>query len=104
MSGKLGSAEPTANTNTAIYTVPADTVTTANLLIVNKGSAQATVKIAISTGATPAGSDYIDYGTTIKAGGTLERLALVCSADEKIIVNSDSGSLSVRAHGFEVAA
>ena len=104
MSGKLGSAAPAANTDTTIYTVPAATIATANVLLVNRGSAQASVNIAISSAATPTDSDYIDYGATIEPAGTLERLGLVCSAGENIIINSDSGSLSVRAHGFEVDA
>jgi hypothetical protein len=104
MSGKLGSAAPAAKTNTTLYTVPANKVATANVLLVNRGSGSATVKVAISTAATPADKDYIDYNATIKPGGILERLGLVCSANEKIIVNSDSGNLSARVHGFEAEA
>lgn len=102
-SGKLGAADLAADTYATVYTVPASTVSTLNIAIVNRGSGDATVRVALTVEATtPALADFVEYDAIVPAaGGILERTALVAGAGEKIMVRSTSGDVSVRIHGFE---
>lgn len=101
-SGKLGSADLAATTNTLLYTVPASTVTTANVRVCNRNAAASVkVRVAIGTGASPATTDYIEYDTAIPANGILEDTGVVLAAGEKVWVYSDTANVSVRVHGFE---
>ena len=102
MSGKLGSAALVADTTTTVYTVPASTMATLNIALVNRGADLAKVRVAITDAANPGDADWIEYDAEIPAaGGVLERTALVAGAGEKIIIHSDVGSVSARVHGFE---
>lgn len=104
MSGKLGSAALAADTNTTVYTVPASTVATLNIALVNRGADPAKVRVAITNAASPGDADWIEYDATIPAGGgVLERTALVVGTGENIIIHSDVGNVSARVHGFEEA-
>lgn len=102
MSGLLGKAALVADTDTEIYTVPANTVTTLSVLIVNRGADSAKFRVAITDAVSPAAADYIEYDATIPAGGgVFERTSLVCSAGEQVFVRSNAASCSVRVNGFE---
>lgn len=104
MSGKLGSAALVADTTTTVYTVPAATVATLNIALVNRGADPAKVRVAITDAANPGDADWVEYDAEIPAaGGVLERTALVAGAGENIIIHSDVGSVSARVHGFEEA-
>lgn len=101
-SGRLGKAALAANTDTAVYTVPAGVVATANVNICNAGADEATVRVAVHSGAIgPA--DYIEHGVKLPPGGVLERTGLALSAGEAITVRSDVAGVGVRVHGFEEA-
>lgn len=103
--GKLGAAAlTTANSDIAIYPVPASTVATVNISVCNKGSASAKVRIAIGTGSAPAAGDFLEYDTTVPANGVLDRTGVVCSAGEKVFVRASTTDVCVRVHGFEEAA
>lgn len=99
-SGKLSAASLAAGVDTLIYSVPTGKTATLNINVVNRGSST-TVRIAIGTGAAPADTDYIEYGTALPPSGVIERTGLVCSAGEKIWCQSSAGNASVRVHGFE---
>ncbi|WP_067096202.1 hypothetical protein [Marinomonas atlantica] len=102
MSGLLGKAALVADTDTEIYTVPANTVTTLSVLIVNRGTDSAKFRVAITDAVSPAAADYIEYDATIPvAGGVFERTGLVCSAGEQVFVRSSTANCSVRVNGFE---
>lgn len=100
-SGKLGSLDLVAATDTKLYTVPAGKVTSANVNIVNRGTTQVTVRLAIGTGANPVNSDYLEYEVTLAPSGVLERTGLVLSAGEIIFVRASLATVSVRVHGYE---
>jgi hypothetical protein len=104
-SGKLGAADIPAAAYTTVYTVPADTVATLNLSLVNRGADPATVRVAITTEAgDPLDADFIEYDAVIPgAGGILERTALMAGAEEKVKIYSDVATISARVHGFEEA-
>lgn len=100
-SGKLGVAAPAANTHTTVYTVPAATVATLNIAVVNRGEGVAVVDVAVATTETPHVSEYIECGVSIPAHGVLERSAVVVGVGERVVVRSSTVNCSVRVHGFE---
>lgn len=100
-SGKLGTSAPSASTNTTVYTVPASTLATLSINVVNRGTGNANVNIALTTSASPANADYIEYGVEVLPNGVLERSGIVASALEKVIVNSTTADCTFRVHGFE---
>jgi len=103
-SGKLGSASLSSETDTTVYTVPASTVATINVSIVNRGAESSVVNVAIASSGSPADAEFIEYGVTIPAKGVLERTAIVVGAGERVVVRSTTANCSVRVHGFEEIA
>jgi hypothetical protein len=61
----------------------------------------ATFNLAIAAAATPATSEYIEYGTVIPAGGVFERGGLVAQTAKRIVVNCSTSSCAVSVYGFE---
>lgn len=103
VSGLLGKASLAANANTSIYTVPASTVATVNVNVVNTTTSSITIRLSIGAAA-PAATDYIEYDTTIPANGVLERSGLVMSAAEVLVARASATGVTVRAFGFEEVA
>lgn len=103
-SGKLGSAALAAATNTVVYTVPASTIASINIAVVNRGSTPAIVNVAIAATGTPTNAEFLEFGVTIPTNGILERTAIVAGAGEKVVVNASTANCSVRVHGYEEAA
>lgn len=101
MSGLLGKAALVADTNTVLYTVPADTVTTLSVLVVNKASDEVKVCVAVGVGSSPLDEDYIEFDVSLPQNGVLERTSIVCSSGEQIILRANSSGCSVRVNGFE---
>lgn len=100
--GKLGSVNiSTPATNTLVYTVPSNTVSSLNIRICNRNASEVKIRVAIGTGVAPALEDYIDYDIPVAANTIMEDSGIVCSADENIWVYSDVAGVSVRVHGFE---
>lgn len=98
-SGKLGSADLTATTDTLLFTA-GSTPQTFNVRFANRNAASVKVRVAIGTGASPAVADYVDYDVTVLANGILEDTGLVASSGEKVWARSDTENVSVRAHGM----
>jgi Fe-S cluster assembly scaffold protein SufB len=100
--GKLGSAALAAATYTVVYTVPANKIATLNVAVVNRGGADAEVRVAITTeAATPAVADFIEFDAVVPGeGGILERTALVAGSGEKIMVRASTADVTVRVHGL----
>lgn len=103
-SGRLGKKALAKNTDWKLYTVPAATVTTATINLVNRGSTDALVRLAVCDVDAPTADDYLEYDAKLAPGGVLERTGIACSAGERIIVRSDTDFVTSRAHGFEEAA
>lgn len=100
----LGTALPAANTLTTLYEVPTGRRSVFNVSACNKGSSSAKVRIAISTSATPANSEYIEFNTNLDASDVLERTALSLAAGQKMIVFADVATVSFNAWGIEEVA
>jgi len=102
-SGLFGKASLAAATNTTIYTVPASTVATANVNVVNTTTESIAVRLSIGA-ATPVAADYIEYDAILLAGGVLERSGLAMSEAEVLVARASAVGLTVRAYGFTEVA
>lgn len=101
--GKIGSADLVANTDTDLTGGGANENMVVNVCLVNRGAAQVKLRVAIGVGANPAVTDYLEFDQVISTGGVLERTGIAVSAGEKIWVRSDTATVSARAHGLPTA-
>lgn len=97
--GMLAKVALSANTNTPVYTVPASTFSTVTVNVCNTGPIDIYINISVGA-ASPAASDYINYGVFVPVGGSFERTGVVCSAGNVIVCKSTGGA-SVQVYGFE---
>ncbi len=100
-SGTLGQSDLAANTNTTVYTVPVLKVSSFNVNMVNRTSANITVRLAISASATPSNSEFLEYDATLPANGVLERTGLVASAQKNLVAYANAAGVGVNVYGFE---
>lgn len=97
----LGQATPASATNTTMYTVPGGKTASFNINIVNRGSTQVAVRVAIAAAATPTTAEYIEFDTAIVQYGVLERTGLVAEAGKQVVVYASNANTSVSVYGFE---
>lgn len=102
--GKLALAAPAAATNTTVYTVPNNCkYAKIDVNILNPDASDATVELALTTNGTPALNEYIEKGAIVPSGGgSLERINLICSPGEILVVKSSLATTVVRVSGNEV--
>ena len=100
-SGVLGQQSLNATTNTTVYTTPADTVSYANINVVNINATTVTVRIALAIGATPLAAEYIEYEAEIAGYGVLERTGIVLDTGKRLVAYSSSASVTVACYGVE---
>ena len=101
--GRLGTADLSATTNTTLYTCPSSTFAVVNVSICNRSGTAVTVRLAIASSATPGNAEYIEYGTTIPANSVLERTGLVLDAGKQLVVYSSATSVNAVAYGIETS-
>ena len=103
-SGILGQSALAASTNTTVYTVPASTHAVVNISVVNRSSsAAATVRRALSAGASPSNAEWIEYDVSVPKNGVLERTAISLNATKNIVAYTTSADVSVSVYGIEQA-
>ncbi|WP_288075932.1 hypothetical protein [Pseudomonas sp.] len=101
--GKLGSADLAAATDTVLYTVTSGLTSSFSAVFVNRSTDNVKIRLSIGS-AVPISKDYIVYDRIIPPGGEYERTGLVASSGEAVVVRGDKTGISVRAHGFEEAS
>jgi len=101
--GRLGAVDLVAATNTSVYTVPATTFSVVTLSICNRGSTAATLRVSVSTSATPANNEFIEFDTSLAPKGVLERTGIVLDAGKFLVVNSNVSSVTAVAYGIETS-
>jgi hypothetical protein len=100
-SGRLGIANLSATTNTTVYTVPASVFSVVNVNLCNRTTGSITVRIAVSATASPADTEWIEYGAIIPANGVLERTGIVMSTTNQLVVWASAVGISVVVGGIE---
>jgi hypothetical protein len=104
--GRLGTANITTTSNTTLYTVPASTFSVVSVNIVNRSSsAAALIRVAVSSSASPAADEYIEYDASLVANGVIERTGIVMDTGKLIVVQTPTGTptLSVVVYGIETS-
>jgi hypothetical protein len=99
--GRLGTADLAASTNTTLYTCPTETFAVASISLCNRGSSSITARIAIADNTTPVDAEYIEYDVELLPKGVLERSGIVLSAGQNIVVRSSAVDVSAVAFGIE---
>jgi hypothetical protein len=103
----LGQVNPSATTNTTLYTVPADTQAVVSTIVVaNLDDASATYRIALRpAGETIANKHYIAYDVSVGASdSTTLTLGITLAATDVITIYGSTADLSFSVFGSEITA
>lgn len=101
----LGQSNPTANTLTTVYTVPAATQTVVSTITVcNQANTASTFSIAVRpAGESIAAKHYINFQTSLPANDTVAlTLGLTLGNTDVVSANVGSSSVSVGIFGSEL--
>jgi len=101
--GRLGTGDLTAATNTTIYTCPASTFGVASVSFCNRGNSAVAVRLAVADSDTPTDAEYIEYDTEILGKGVLERTGIIVGAGQKLVVRASNSNVSAVAFGIETS-
>ena len=102
----LGQSNPTATTNTDLYTVPAATSAVCSTLVIcNQANTAATFRVAIRpAGAAVASQHYISYDTNLNANDSITMtIGLTLATTDKVTVRASTGTVSFSLFGSEIA-
>ena len=101
--GRLGVSAINATQLTTVYTVPTGQYTVLNVSLTNRNTSDITMRLAISSTATPNIQEYIEYDTVIVPLGVFERTGLVLNAGLNIVVYTSSANVGCTIYGIETA-
>jgi hypothetical protein len=102
----LGQINPTANTATTVYTVPALANTVISTVTVcNQANTAALFSIAVRPGGeTLANKHYINFNTTVPANDTVGlTLGITMAATDVLTANATTSTVSFNAFGSEIS-
>ena len=101
--GRLGVSAINATQLTTVYTVPTGQYTVLNVSLTNRNTSAITMRLAISSTATPNIQEYIEYDTVIVPLGVFERTGLVMQAGLNIVVYTSAANVGCTVYGIETA-
>ena len=102
----LGQINPTANTATTVYTVPALTSTILSTVTVcNQSANTATFRLAVRpSGEAIAAKHHINYDTPVPGNDTVSlTLGITLAATDVLTANANTSSVSFNAYGSEIS-
>jgi hypothetical protein len=103
----LGQSNPSATTETTLYTVPSSTsAVVSTITICNQAGSSATYRIAVrpSADATTAEKHYLVYGATVGASDTTTlTIGVTLATGDVITVFGSTATLSFQAFGSEIS-
>jgi len=102
----LGQSNPSADTLTTAYTVPASTeAVVSSIVVANRGAADTAFRIAVRpNGATVSDEHYIAYDTAITANSLVAlTLGVTMDASDVLSVYADDATLSFNVFGQEIS-
>lgn len=96
-SGKLAAAAIPATTQTNVVTIPDCIYSEVDIDLVNTSASAVTVKIYLTTAASPVLADAISYGDVIPAnGGLFNKSGIKASPGEKIFIEPSGTGIVAR--------
>ena len=101
----LGQSNPTANTNTTLYTVPSTTSTVCSTIVIcNQAASAATFRIAVRpAGATLAAQHYISYDSNLNANDSITMtIGITLATTDVITVRASTTTVSFSLFGSEI--
>ncbi len=103
----LGQSNPSASTETTLYTVPSATqAVVSSIAVCNQAATSATFRIAVrpAADATTTAKHYLVYGTTVAANDTVVlTIGVTMAASDKIQIIGSTSTLSFTAYGSELS-
>lgn len=101
----LGQSNPSANTNTDLYTVPSSTSAVCSTIVIcNQASSAATFRVAVRpAGAAIATSQYISYDSNLNANDSITlTIGITLAATDVITVRANTTTVSFSLFGSEL--
>ena len=97
----LGQSAPAATTLTPLYTVPAATSATGNMMICNRGAVDATFRVSVAiAGAGDSNEQYIYFDEPIAANRSFEHtVGMALAATDVVRVYASTADLSFNISG-----
>lgn len=96
----LGAADLSADTDTLVYTAPSGKKASVNVSFCARTQA-ADIRLAVTSGGTPANADWVEYDVTLQQGGVLERTQIWMNANERLYARASAAGVSVVVYGPE---